>query len=138
MKVFISLKVPRGDAELIRLADLIGDLVRQAGHLPLIATYEIANQGLTDPKDFMPVVREIADDSDLMIVLYHPELRGGLIELGLAYAKEIPIWLCYKFGERVSSSAIGCADLIIQYTNLNDLQLQLSTNLRKFPLVEKT
>jgi hypothetical protein len=66
-----------------------------------------------------------------MIVLYHPELRGGLIELGLAYAQSIPIWLCYPSGQRVSSSALGCADLTIEYVDIESLQKQLSTNLRQ-------
>jgi hypothetical protein len=132
MKIFVSMKVPRGDADLEQLAALARDVISQAGHDPFIATREIEAQGLTDPKDFMLFVRQQAATSDLMIVLDHPELRGGLIELGLAYAQSIPIWLCYPSEQRVSSSALGCADLTIEYVDLEDMQKQLSANLHQF------
>jgi hypothetical protein len=131
MKIFVSLKVPRGDAALEQLAALTTEVIRQAGHIPFVAPQEIAERGLTDPKKFMPFVELQVATSDLMIVLYHPELRGGLIELGLAYACGIPIWLCYPSGQRVSNSALGCADLTIEYADLEDLQKQLSTHLRQ-------
>ena len=132
MNVFISLKVPRGDAELETLAEVAAMAVRAAGHDPFLAPHEIAHRGFTSPKDFMPFVRQHAENSDLMIVLYHPELRGGLIELGLAYAHHIPIWLCYKFGQRVSSSARGCADLTVEFTSFDELSEKLTANLREF------
>lgn len=136
MKIFISLKVPRGDPELEQLADLVESALRAAGHDPFVATREIARMGFADPKDFMCVVRQQVQTCDLMIVLYHPELRGGLIEMGLAYAHHIPIWLCYKMGDQgdkfnqhISSSARGCADLTITYTSLVDLQRNLTAYL---------
>ncbi len=132
MKIFVSMKVPRGDAELENIMALSAEVIQQAGHEPFIATHEIARQGFTDPKDFMPFVRQHTETCDLMIVFYHPELRGGLIEMGLAYANNIPVWLCHKPGQRVSSSACGCADLTIEYTNLENLQKLLSANLRQF------
>jgi len=134
MKIFISLKVPRGDAELDRLANLTADCIRQAGHKPFVAPYQIAIRGLTQPKDFMPFVRQHAESSALMIVFNHRDLRGGLIEMGIAYANQIPIWLCQKPGEKVSSSVRGCADLTIEYRNINNLQKHLSENLRIIPL----
>ncbi len=132
-KVFISLKVPRGDAELNELAVLTADLIRRAGMEPFVAPYAISENGLSAPKDFMPFARQHALASDLMIVHYHPELRGGLIEMGLAYANQIPIWLCYKMpGQRVSSSALGCSDLIFAYKNHTELQEKLTVNLANF------
>ena len=132
MKLFISLKVPRGDAKLEALADTVANAVLTAGHEPFVATREIARQGFTNPKDFMPFVRQQAATCGLMIVLYHPELRGGLIEMGLAYAHQIPIWLCYKRGQYVSSSARGCADLTVEYVGLQDLEKHLTAKLREF------
>ena len=61
-----------------------------------------------------------------MIVLDHPELRGGLIELGLAYAQRIPIWLVFQPGGKVSSSALGCSELTLEYTCLEDLRKNFS------------
>jgi hypothetical protein len=132
MKIFVSLKVPRGNAELEQLASLTQKTIAEAGHEPFIASREIAAQGLAEPQNFMPFVRQHIAASDLLIVLYHPKLRGGLIELGIAYAHKIPIWLCYKSSSRVSSSALGCADLTIEYTDLDRLQEQLSAHLRQF------
>ena len=132
IKIFVSMKVPRGDLELEKLARQTQDVILAAGHIPFIATEEIAAQKLTSPKDFMPFVKQHVKAANLMVVLYHPELRGGLIELGLAYAQDIPIWLCHKTGEKVSSSAQGCAELTIEYTDLFDLQQKLSANLSAF------
>lgn len=133
MKIFVSMKVPRRDAHLEGLAALATNAIQQAGHDPFVATCEIARRGLTDPHKFMPFVRQHAENCDLMIVLYHLELRGGLIEMGLAFANNIPIWLCHKHDDEVSSSAIGCADLTLEYTDLENLQNQLSANLRQYP-----
>jgi hypothetical protein len=91
VKIFIVVKVPCGDSHLETLADLVAVVVHQAGHEPFVNTYEIARSGLSDPKDFMPIVRQQAESSALMIVLYHPELRGGLIEMGITYAHGIPV-----------------------------------------------
>ena len=38
MTIFVSMKVPRGDAELDNLAALAANVIRQAGHEPFIAT----------------------------------------------------------------------------------------------------
>ena len=84
MKVFISLKAPRGDPELEELASQVSALIRESGHQAFVAPRQIEDQGLTDPKDFIPFFRQHAAACDLMIVLYHPELRGCLIELGMA------------------------------------------------------
>ena len=129
MKIFISLKTPRGDAELEQLALLTNRVIQLAGHEPFVATWEITNAEFSDAKGFMPFVRQHVRTSELMIVLNHLELRGGLIELGMAYALGIPIWLCHIQGEKVSSSALGCADLTIEYTSLEDLRIQLTAYL---------
>ena len=125
MKIFISQKVPRGDEELRLLSDLLLATVKSAGHQPFLATDEIARAGLTAPQDFMPFVRDHLADTDLFIVIYHPELRGGLIEVGIAYERCIPIWLCHKADEKVSSSMVGCADVIITYNDEADLNTKI-------------
>jgi hypothetical protein len=94
-----------------------------------VASDEIAGQGLIDPKRFMPFVRGHLRNASLVILLNHPDLRGGLIEAGMAYAWDIPIWLCHKPGERVSSSMRGCAAVTIIYETLDDLQDKLSSRL---------
>ena len=131
MKIFMTMKVPRAEAELRLAADLFAATVEATGHQPFVATDEIAQRGLTEPKDFMPFVREHLRSANLLILLNHPELRGGLIEAGMAYAWKIPIWLCHKPGERVSSSMRGCADATIEYITLDDLQDKLSSRLKE-------
>ena len=125
-KIFISMKVPRSDESLRIVADLLPATVIAAGHQPFLATLEIAQRGLTNPKEFMPFVQKNLRDANLLILLNHPDLRGGLIEAGMAYAWDIPIWLCYKSGERVSSSMRGCAEVTIEYESLDDLQNKIS------------
>jgi hypothetical protein len=121
MNIFISLKAPRDDGDL-RVASLaLAEAVRAAGHEPFIAWYEIEEKGLS-PRQFMPFVREHLHTCDLLLVLYHPELRGGLIELGIAYAYGIPIWLAHQSGDTISSSALGCADLVLVYSGLEELK----------------
>lgn len=129
MKIFISLKVPRGDAEREAIIVHLRDAICTAGHIPFVATQEIARAELAAPQDFMPFVREHLADTDLLIVIYHPELRGGLIEVGMAFEHRIPIWLCHKPDERVSSSMLGSSDTIIVYKGINDLQNKIAEEL---------
>jgi nucleoside 2-deoxyribosyltransferase len=121
MKIFMSLKAPRDDDDLRTASLALAEAVRTAGHEPFVAWREIEEQGYS-PQQFMPFVREHLHACDLLLVLYHPELRGGLIELGIAYADGIPIWLAHQNGQRVSSSALGCADLVLEYSSLEELQ----------------
>ena len=129
MKIFLSLKVPRGDAELESIITHLKDVICAAGHIPFVAPEEIANAGITEPKDFMPFVRENLADTNLFIVVYHPDLRGGLIEVGIAYEREIPIWLCHKGDEKVSSSMLGCANIVLEYKGLDDLKEKVQQRL---------
>ena len=129
MKIFLSLKVPRGDAEREATIVALSDAIRAAGHLPFVATEEIARAGLTEPAEFMPFVREHLAKTDLFLLIYHPELRGGLIEAGIAYERGIPIWVCHKVGEKVSSSLLGCADMAMEYVEMGDLRERVFTRL---------
>ena len=129
MKIFIGLKVPRGDVEREAIVAHLERAIRLAGHIPFVAVDEIVGAGLTKPKDFMPFVRDALADCDLMIVIYHPELRGGLIEVGIAYQRKIPIWLCHKADEKISSSMLGCADEIFEYAGADGLSEQVFARL---------
>ncbi len=125
MKIFVSMKVPRADVELASLISAMDSAIRTTGHTPFIATDEIAKAGMTSPQKFMPFVREELSTCDLFIVIYHPELRGGLIEVGIAYERRIPIWLCHKPDEKISSSMRGCADVVLTYNDVTDLQSKI-------------
>lgn len=131
MKVFIGLKAPHGDASFEHAADWLAETVQGCGHEPFVAALEIARRGLA-PCEFMPFVRDEIRRSQLFVLLYHPELRGGLIEMGIAYAAGIPIWLLTRNGKTVSSSAQGVADQVIGYNQLTDLKATLVDAFRKF------
>jgi len=130
MRVFIALKVPRGDPAREQVSALLAEQVRQAGHTPFVAWEEIVRAGLSTPAEFMPFVRGAIAESGLLLAAYHPELRGGLIEMGIAYAGNVPIWLLHPAGGAVSSSALGCASRVIAYADFDDLRLQLQENFR--------
>ena len=131
LDIFIGMKAPRGDTGLEGLADLLAGCVLAAGHTPLVAYREIERRGLAEPEVFMPFVRQAIRASDLVLILYHPELRGGLIEAGIAYGLNKPVWLIYPAGQRVSSSARGCASRNIVYLDAGDLQRQLGEALEQ-------
>ena len=130
MRVFIALKVPRGDPAREQISALLAEQVRLAGHTPFVAWEEILRAGLTSPAEFMPFVRQAMLKSGLLLAAYHPELRGGLIEMGMAYAWDVPIWLLHPAGQVVSSSALGCASRVSAYADLGDLRMQLQENFR--------
>ena len=126
MKVFSATKVPRRDPQRLKLARLAGEVTRQAGHQPFLAYQEILERGLSEARDFMPFVRQHIRQAGLVVLLYDLQLRGGLIEAGIAYADGVPLWLFYQAGCRVSSSALGCAERALSYTDLDDFAGQLS------------
>lgn len=126
MKVFIAIRLPRPGDGRLELVEVAAQAVAACGHQPFISYLEIINHGLSEPARFMPFVRTHIQSSDLVIVLYDPELRGGLVELGIAYALDVPIWLCYSRGSRVSTSAQGCAARQLIYASPEDLADQLA------------
>ena len=130
MKVFVVIKALRGHAERTSLAEAVRQAIQDNGHEVFLASWEIEQRGITDSRQFMPLVREQIRCSDLMLILYDIELRGGLIEEGIAYADGVPVWLAHRRGERVSSSALGCAESVIEYSDLQELTQQLRTKFR--------
>lgn len=127
------MRVPRGNAELEQASDRIAAAILAAGHEPFIAWREI-ERGRLASETFMPFVRRHIQNCGLLLALYHPELRGGLIEMGVAYASSLPIWLAHRPGEPVSSSALGSASRALVYTCLADLSQQLRSALMEITL----
>ena len=128
MNIFVSIKPAPASEPHPTLADLIEAAIEQAGFTPFIAVQELQKRGLTP--GFMKYIRQQIEQADQMIVLYHPDLRGGLIELGIAYVLGIPIWLAHPTGQKVSTTALECSTKIITYHNqqilLTHLQLELT------------
>lgn len=86
----------------------------------------IEEAGLQQPGEFMPFVKERIGACQLLLLLSAPELRGGLVEAGIAYALQVPVWLLHRRGESYSSSAGGCAQRILAYRDAAELETQLS------------
>jgi hypothetical protein len=120
MKLLIAMRVPRADPAAERLVVDIAEAITSAGHVPFIAYQEIAWRGLT-PKQFMPFVKEEISTSNIVLVVYSPDLRGGLVELGIAYALGVPIWLAASKGEHVSTSALACASQVFYFSTAQEL-----------------
>jgi hypothetical protein len=55
--------------------------------------------------------------------------------LGIAYAYGIPIWLAHRSKEQVSSSALGCVDLVLEYVSLEDLQKKILDTLQSSAVI---
>ncbi len=131
MEIFIAARVPRDDPAQARLGECAAHAVQQAGHTPFLAYAENRRHGLSDPQAFMPFVRDALRRCGLLVLLYDPALRGGLIEAGMAYAWGIPIWLAHAGRGKVSSSALGCAERVFVYIDENDLARQLNQALKE-------
>lgn len=138
-RIFVAMKVPRqGDGERKQFALQLAACVAHAGYEPFIAYQEIQRLGNPSPQAFMPFVRQAMRTCRLAIILYQPDLRGGLIEAGLAYAEGIPIWVAHTTGEQVSSSLLGCAERVLVYSGPVDLQEQLTRALQSLSPIEIT
>jgi nucleoside 2-deoxyribosyltransferase len=124
MKVFIAVRVPRSTPEPGVVIHAVIQAVKVGGHTPFLAYLEIARRGLS-PEEFMPYVRQEISTSDLIIVVYSADLRGGLIELGIAYGLGKPVWLAARSGEPVSSSALASASQVFEYTTAQELKTKL-------------
>ena len=120
------MKLPRANNQQQQFAGDIARLISQCGFHSFIAYQEIDRLGLCCAKEFMPFVWQQMQQCQLAIVVYDHELRGGLIEAGMAYALQIPIWLLHKADEQVSSSMLGCADKVISYQNWHELEDKLA------------
>ena len=126
MKVFIAAPRPVKEPGYAEAVQAVVEVTRQAGHLPFLAYAEIKQRGLTAPEDFMPFVRQHIRASQLLLLLYSQELRGGLIEAGIAYALDAPVWLLHRSSQVVSSSALGCARHACSYKDIDELRWSLS------------
>lgn len=128
MKIFIAIRVPHVDPTAETLVSMLEQVLSTNGHIPFVAYREIKIRELT-PAQFMPYVREEISTSNIVLVVYSPDLRGGLIEMGIAYALGVPVWLAVRKGERVSTSARACARRIFEYEDRGELadKLRIAT-----------
>jgi nucleoside 2-deoxyribosyltransferase len=124
VKVFIAVRVPRSDGASEELIAAITAVLNDTGHTPFVAYQEIIRRSLAAGQ-FMPYVRNEISTSNIVLVVYSPDLRGGLIELGIAYALGVPVWLTARKDEPISTSAKACAERIINYSTVKELTSEL-------------
>jgi hypothetical protein len=127
MKIFITLKALRTDPTLHTLANLLEAEIMRAGHTPFVASRALEKRGLHP--GFMHYIRAELETSNLLLLMYHPDLRGGLIEQGIAYALGIPVWLAHPIGLPLSTTARECATKLIPYLTTEHLLTQLHLEL---------
>jgi nucleoside 2-deoxyribosyltransferase len=130
--VFIAVRVPRTNIASEELITAITAVLIDTGQTPFVAYQEIVRRNLV-PEQFMPYVRNEISTSNIVLVVYSPDLRGGLIELGIAYALGVPVWLAARKEEPISASAKACAERIIYYSTVLDL-----TNKLRIAIKEET
>jgi len=61
----------------------------------------------------MPLIKRLLSTCDLLILVYEEALRGGFVELGMASAQSLPIWVLSRSGQSLSNSVRGCAENIL-------------------------
>jgi len=125
MQIFIAARVPRANIHQQAICEQAARAVQRSGHTPFLAYQEIQARGLAQARQFMPFVRDKLRHADLLVLLYDSDLRGGLIEAGMAYAWRKPIWLAHASDARVSSSVLGVAAQVIVYQDADGLEAKL-------------
>lgn len=79
----------------------------------------------------MPFIKTLLRTCDLLILVYEESLRRGFVELGMAYAQSLPIWILAKPGQSISSSVQGCAAKMILYESLDEASHRLFNEYRQ-------
>ena len=120
----IYLAYKHDDAASQQLAQELAEHLGDHGHRTLLAPLEIARHKLS-VHERMRWVKQQLEHTAWLVVLEHPQLRGGLIELGIAHALGVPSVVCHHPGARVSSSALGCALAVLTHHDSLDLAQQL-------------
>ncbi len=132
MKVFLVIKYSRGNDESAELADTLVTATQVAGHTPFVGWREIRKRHLSAGREWMPFIKTLLSTCDLLILVYEESLRGGFVELGMAYAQSLPIWVLCRRGQSISNSVQGCAEKIILYESLDDVSHRLLKEYRQY------
>lgn len=132
MRVFLVARYSRGNDEAEELADTLVAATQAAGHTPFVGWREIRERNLSTGREWMPFIKTLLSTCDLLVLVYEEALRGGFVELGMAYAQALPIWVCSKPGQTISNSVRGCAEKIILYESLDELSRRLLEEYRLY------
>jgi hypothetical protein len=122
--VFIVVKYSHPEAEL--LTDRLVALTSTAGYRPFVGYREIRDRSLTNGAQWMPFIKQQLAQAQLCVLVYDAALRGGLVEAGIAFAYNIPIWLFAQHDLAISRSVVGCAARLFEYDGLDNLEQQLA------------
>ncbi len=125
MRVFLVARYSRGDDEAEELADILETATQEAGHTPFVGWREIRKRQLSTGREWMPFIKRLLSTCDQLVLVYEEALRGGFVELGMAYAQSLPIWVFAKPEQSISNSVRGCAEKIMLYESLDELYHQL-------------
>ncbi|NME72244.1 nucleoside 2-deoxyribosyltransferase [Flammeovirga aprica] len=79
-----------------------------------------------EEKAMMEVAFKEIESSDLFIAELTTKAIGVGIEVGYAFAKEIPIVYLRQKGSEYSTTAGGCAEVILEYENAEHLKQSIA------------
>lgn len=99
-------------------------LVRKAGFIDYCFVREEKNY--SNSEKLMIRAKEEIEKSDWLIIDISQKSTGRTIEAGIAYALEKKIAVIVKKGALVKDTMVGIADLVIEYSKLEDILLPLS------------
>ena len=125
MNIFIVVKYRQGNDELTTLANTLAAATQAVGHLPLVGWREIRKRNFSSGREWMSFIKTMISTCALLVLVYDESLHGGFVELGIAYARAIPIWVLSRPGQMLSNSVGGCAEKIILYESTEALYTHL-------------
>jgi nucleoside 2-deoxyribosyltransferase len=128
MKIYITARF-KGSAENKDEIEKLCSAVRAAGmqDFHFIRDVENYQTGFFDtPKDlWKSALKHIAECDALLIDISDSPSGGRVVEAGIAYALNKPIYVIVKNGVQYKDFYNGIADTIIHYDNVNDISEKL-------------
>ena len=120
MKVFLVPTESRGNDEFAERTDTVGTGTQAAGHTPFVGWREIRQRHCSPGREWMPCIKRLLSTCDLLILVYEEALRGGCVELGMASAQSLPLWVPSRSGQSLSNSVQGCAENMVLSESLDE------------------
>ena len=91
-------------------------------NIELLVFVDKYNFKADEEEQMMKKAFEEIDNSDLLIAELSTKSIGVGIEIGYAFAKEIPVFYLRKIGSEYSTTAAGCAKYIVDYKDEQNLK----------------
>jgi nucleoside 2-deoxyribosyltransferase len=105
------------------------ELIRSAGFQEFCFVRDVENYVnlIQDPKVLMKLTKEEIANSDYLLINCTDKPTGRAAEAGIAYALNIPIIIILKKGIKIKNAMRGIANHIIEYEEMTDIVVPLSS-----------